>query len=183
MDELSYLSYTVLRKKTILIRDKIITIDVINSNVDEVIKTINQLDSEKTCVFNPPTDVIKSVSSEYEGIYFSNGVLPHKEESVSRFAMAWWSDVLNDIKHLKIFGDRICCHIDYVATPSLFPFGLDPFHVVYPSKRPYECNSCKCSIDFLTSNWNEGEFFLCNNCQYESDSGFKSGFERLNKNK
>lgn len=109
---------------------------------------------------------------------------------VSRLAIAWWTLPPNDNgeiqKAVRIFGDRIKMTWAHPIVPPLFSFGLSPYSVVYPdSDSPDHCNKCKKSLRNSESFHVENPpRFLCGDCKYLHDTGFRQpGSQKRNRKK
>lgn len=94
---------------------------------------------------------------------------------LSRFAIAWWTDAEQVRKSIRIFGDRIKPIIAHPTSPHLYPFGLNPYNVVYPESKgdPDHCSKCKKTLEKTTAFHVENPpHFLCAVCKYLHDTGF-----------
>lgn len=187
------LTFLVIRTESVLIvKDSISFNDVMSASI-KVLDSING-NSIQGRVEYPDDEAIESLLKSEVGICAFYGAIPKKSKGqTSRFAIAWWTDS-NSFKHLRVFGDRICCNqpigIKYVEVPRLYPFGQESYHLIYPANHSY-CINCKCNLKKGEGNWHKGNakinlkkltpeekepifgYFLCNSCQYEEDTGFR----------
>jgi len=146
---------------------------------------------------------------EYFGTETKMGYIPPPEEDevhkskarlgqFSRLVVAWWTDPEATRKTVRIFGDRIALTIPHPAIPSLVPFGINIYNIVYPESEahPDHCSKCKKRIRTATEIRrgqmtdvelgyhveNPSQFF-CESCKYRHDTGFLPGSLRKKKRK
>jgi hypothetical protein len=173
--------FEIVREKSVLVQTYCLTLSQVETIATEVLSVINGLSLDNRLSL-PSQDLMQSICDKNYGLYF------HANQKIalemSRLAFAWWSTSTN-LKHLRIFGDRICCSHLLVENPRLYSLGHDPFYVVYPvtSLIANICLQCKCKIDKGEGVWQHGRsdqgHFLCGECQYEKETGFRPGLNKL----
>jgi len=182
--------FRVIREDSVLIASNSISSIDVESALRRVLKCINGKCSQRR-VEHPDQHSIQSTIKENVGLCSFYGALPTIKGQTSRLAIAWWTDD-NAIKHLRVFGDRIHCTEQHVEVPRLYSLGGDSYHVIYPTNYPNHCLHCQRQIKKGEGTWHKNEkeidmmeiepiiaYFLCLTCQYEKDTGFKPGFNRL----
>lgn len=198
MNDTDHFGYRIIREDSVLIVSNSITHSDVESAVTKIVTMINGNDTTGVIYDQPSETLISSVVNESYGSYAQYGAA-WWDTQVSRFVIAWWSDDCL-VKHLRVFGDRIQYNgVSYVETPRLTSFGHEPFYVVYPANDPHHCLQCRRSIKKGEGTWHEDKeeicaaltrykdvkpataYFLCGECQYECDTGFRPGLNKLNK--
>ena len=115
---------------------------------------------------------IKMVLNQPEGIHEFYGDVPITVGQVSRFVIAWWQNK-EGYKYIRFFGDRIHLKKPYPEVPRLVPFGQKPYYVVFETDDPLHCLKCKSAFTKEGEGIWTGTDFVCIDCKYEIDTGFR----------
>ena len=153
-------------------------IDHINYGLKYVDGFYHRVRTNTRRTIHPITNpVVQRVMDEKQGSIACYGDTPKSVGQVSRFGMAWWDDK-QEIKTVRIFGDRIHLNCPHPEVPRLIPFGQEPYYIVFETKDPYHCLKCRTPLKTGEGIW-IGTAFVCNGCKYQTDSGFLPGINRV----
>lgn len=126
-------------------------------------------------------DAVQKVLDAPEGMIECYGELPKDVGQVSRFGIAWWSNDTHH-KYIRFFGDRVHLNFKHPAVPRLFSFGQHPYHVLFECNDPFHCLRCRKDLKMGQGKW-QNNSFICDDCEYEQETGFRPGINKLRKKK